>query len=1035
MGTVFDGNWDESKVGIIPRALREIFQTAKEVEGTHIVNISCSFFELYQEQVYDLLTAKPRDKCICDIREDGSKGIIISGLSEVPASDVHEALEYLVRGGNSRTTGSTAMNDVSSRSHAIFTVNVAMTNIEDETKTNAKFHLVDLAGSERSKKTLATGTRFKEGVKINQGLLALGNVISALGGGTQNVNYISYRDSKLTRLLQDSLGGNSVTLMVACVSPADFNIEETLGTLRYADRAKKIKNKPIKNEDSHSMEVSKLKQTIQNLRMQLINHGIDVQDKESAKLVARSSGSIKGAVTKLVCPPECKTKMEDKDKQIFDLKSKLNAIICSMNELNALHLIDDNFINEFITAYEAFRDKILSTCSAEFAMPDTKIFDEIREKADEIQKMIKNYKSQLDESHNEEKLKIPEPDDVDNKKYTDFTNNQIAFFSQINDLERQMKIKQQLLENKNKNVPMMLDETTADKTMAEYEETIRALERELEDLRSEKASSNVRRDHNATKVNMDRKHKIEKLEKDLTELRKKCAVLEKNKKIAEQDRKRIEDLKREIEEMKKTKVALIRQQRSESEMYKRFISNRDKEINCLKEKSRKAQNEMKRKERLHEKQQAVLKRKVEEAKAISKRLQEISDKNKKIKKEQQEKTSEKRMNIVQDYMDHEIDAIHSSIDAKNTMQSLMNDRGLLLQRLQNLKATVQKTPDIENEIKQLEEDLEMRSAQITDMRGKLAETDIEAKLKNIPENFSTVPELRIAMGYVLRALAEARENFNSNKTKTEELKAAYEASEERVEFLVEENAEIQKLYEEEKSQMERNFEQKITLLYQKTKGELDKNEEEKCFSDMAEQLSSKFDENELLKKRIKELEEEIKTKNVVEGTDHKKKPKKESNILESTFDVDDDLQEVDDDDDEEDFNLDDSFNDPDWKKTPQFKNKRTSRATTTLLKESIVNRLDGTGMLINISETSDTSIGTKRNSAGNTKCTCRGSCATKLCGCKKNSNYCSSSCRCGHACLNQPNVSKESNDGNDGANATTTHEKENEKTPEKRESR
>ncbi|MCL4142048.1 UNVERIFIED_CONTAM: hypothetical protein GTU68_063237, partial [Idotea baltica] len=135
----------------------------------------------------------------------------------------------------------------------------------------AKFHLVDLAGSERAKKTGATGERFKEGVNINKGLLALGNVISALcGEGSKG--HIPYRDSKLTRLLQgeiirylytnNSLGGNSHTLMLACVSPADSNLEETLSTLRYADRARKIKNKPIVNMDPQTAELGKLRQQV-----------------------------------------------------------------------------------------------------------------------------------------------------------------------------------------------------------------------------------------------------------------------------------------------------------------------------------------------------------------------------------------------------------------------------------------------------------------------------------------------------------------------------------------------------------------------------------------------------------------------------------------------------------------------------------------------------------------------------------------------------------------------------------------------------
>ncbi|RXG53146.1 Chromosome-associated kinesin KIF4A [Armadillidium vulgare] len=142
----------------------------------------------------------------------------------------------------------------------------------------SKFHLVDLAGSERAKKTGATGIRFKEGVNINKGLLALGNVISSLcGEGSKG--HIPYRDSKLTRLLQDSLGGNSHTVMLACVSPADSNLEETITTLRYADRARKIKNKPIINRDPQAAELARLRQQVNDLMNQ-----VHVLEEENEKL-------------------------------------------------------------------------------------------------------------------------------------------------------------------------------------------------------------------------------------------------------------------------------------------------------------------------------------------------------------------------------------------------------------------------------------------------------------------------------------------------------------------------------------------------------------------------------------------------------------------------------------------------------------------------------------------------------------------------------------------------------------------------------
>jgi kinesin family protein 4/21/27 len=147
-----------------------------------------------------------------------------------------------------------------------------MINYFSNEKT-AKFHLVDLAGSERPKKTGAVGTTFKEGVNINKGLLVLGNVISALGDDKQQHGYIPYRDSNLTRLLKDSLGGNSITLMIACVSPADYNVEETVSTLRYADRARKIQNKPVINQDPKAAEINTLKKIIQELKLQIVGQG------------------------------------------------------------------------------------------------------------------------------------------------------------------------------------------------------------------------------------------------------------------------------------------------------------------------------------------------------------------------------------------------------------------------------------------------------------------------------------------------------------------------------------------------------------------------------------------------------------------------------------------------------------------------------------------------------------------------------------------------------------------------------------------
>ena len=181
----------------------------------------------------DLLqTAKDPPKC--DLKEDPNKGIIVSNLIDHVVENEEQCDKMMAIGLNNRTVGATAMNAESSRSHSIFTIIIEANERDEDGKDHiraGKLNLVDLAGSERQKKTGASGDRLKEGSKINLSLSALGNVISALSEGKGK--HIPYRDSKLTRMLQDSLGGNTKTLMVAAISPADYNYDETMSTLRY----------------------------------------------------------------------------------------------------------------------------------------------------------------------------------------------------------------------------------------------------------------------------------------------------------------------------------------------------------------------------------------------------------------------------------------------------------------------------------------------------------------------------------------------------------------------------------------------------------------------------------------------------------------------------------------------------------------------------------------------------------------------------------------------------------------------------------
>ena len=253
--------------GITPRAFEHIFQEVA-VQETAKFLVRASYLEIYNENVRDLLGKD--STAALELKEHPEKGVYVKDLSMNVVHSATEMQDLMTKGTKMRAVGATAMNAGSSRSHSIFTVWLEACQAGEDGQDHiraGKLNLVDLAGSERQSKTHAEGERLKEATKINLSLSALGNVISALVDG--KAKHIPYRDSKLTRLLQDSLGGNTKTLMVACVSPADNNYDETLSTLRYANRAKNIKNNAKINEDpkdallrQYSEEIEKLKKML-----------------------------------------------------------------------------------------------------------------------------------------------------------------------------------------------------------------------------------------------------------------------------------------------------------------------------------------------------------------------------------------------------------------------------------------------------------------------------------------------------------------------------------------------------------------------------------------------------------------------------------------------------------------------------------------------------------------------------------------------------------------------------------------------------
>uniref|UniRef100_A0A8C1TE57 Kinesin-like protein KIF16B n=1 Tax=Cyprinus carpio TaxID=7962 RepID=A0A8C1TE57_CYPCA len=266
-------------VGLIPRICEGLFSRISGMTRRDEASFrtEVSYLEIYNERVRDLLRRKMAKTYNLRVREHPKEGPYVEDLSKHLVQNYSDVEELMEAGNINRTTASTGMNDASSRSHAIFTINFTQAKFDAEmpSETVSKIHLVDLAGSERADATGATGVRLKEGGNINKSLVTLGNVISALAdlsqeGGNSHLKkkqvFVPYRDSVLTWLLKDSLGGNSKTIMIATISPADVNYGETLSTLRYANRAKNIINKPTINEDSNVRLIRELRAEIARLK-------------------------------------------------------------------------------------------------------------------------------------------------------------------------------------------------------------------------------------------------------------------------------------------------------------------------------------------------------------------------------------------------------------------------------------------------------------------------------------------------------------------------------------------------------------------------------------------------------------------------------------------------------------------------------------------------------------------------------------------------------------------------------------------------
>ena len=366
----FTFNPVDEKRGIVPRVIEEIFKYIQNIQKEYQNNINenenfvvrASYLQIYNEYINDLLLPERKN---LNIREDKKKGIYIDNLSEWIVRNSDDIYTLLERGSENRATSSTVMNEISSRSHAIFIITVEQTSSTKNNDLNnynistkiSKLNLVDLAGSERTKITGAKGKQLEESKKINKSLSALGNVINALTE-LKGANHIPYRDSKLTRLLEDSLGGNCKTTMITMISPCQDFINETLSSLSFARRAKKIKNKPKINEEiNHKALISQYELQLKNLRNELNKKNEILKNNLFVKQVEKLTDDKKNIIKELEETSQLYYKERDEKKK---LENKIEIIN------KDFEIYKNNFNNleiektpQFISAIEKRQNSLL----------------------------------------------------------------------------------------------------------------------------------------------------------------------------------------------------------------------------------------------------------------------------------------------------------------------------------------------------------------------------------------------------------------------------------------------------------------------------------------------------------------------------------------------------------------------------------------------------------------------------------------------------------------------------------------------------
>ncbi|XP_050438824.1 kinesin-like protein KIF21A isoform X2 [Adelges cooleyi] len=812
MGSGFDlenvDDSDPSATGIIPRAIHQLFDGIQNIKQQSMDNgeppphftVTAQFLELYNEEIIDLFDtacdySSAKSKNGIRIHEDMQHNIYVTGVSWKTINSASEALSSLRQGALSRTTAATAMNSQSSRSHAVFTINIQQKRFvkqedegtestleecgtnstgnrnagEFETLT-AKFHFVDLAGSERLKRTGATGDRAKEGISINCGLLALGNVISALGDRSRKVMHVPYRDSKLTRLLQDSLGGNSRTVMIACVSPSDRDFMETLNTLKYANRARNIQNKVVINQDKSSRTIQILRQEIQQLQLEIMEYKqgkrtVNENGEECVNDTYLENNMLQTEISNM------RTRIKAMQETIDVLTTKNTQLLAEKATgawLNTDAGLESNMadvIQGYLKEIEELRAKLLESehmCGQlrkNASSPVKSHFTNSNNDEYSSKELIAKAKLELEnekqtlqrlisvKSHGSDSESTDSADSEDNSSDDEDERASVdsQYSQELANLTSEINLKQKLIEE------LELSQRRLANLRQHYEEKLQQLQTKIKLTQDERdtvltslGSSNTNNQSEKVKrVKDDYERKLTTMQKELKSLQ--SARKEHAKLLRDQSQyeNQIRTLRYEVNDMKRTKVKLMNKIKEETTRHHESEMKKAKEIAQLRKESRRAEIRMRNLESKSRMRDVVLKRKQEEVTALRRAARAMNNRGSATGAKAIQKNSK------QTWINLEKNISALTLN-KQTLYSLEKDMERLLQERMKLHS------DLDFKLKKLAD------AQVQQPRDSNLHRDFEDEIEAIRAN----------LDYVDESIKELQENIlqiEDSKTATESL--------------------------------------------------------------------------------------------------------------------------------------------------------------------------------------------------------------------------------------------------------------------------